>query len=102
MKKIIRTYVTLLAGVISLFIPATSLFAGETITSTGYAFITSSINKDIFRTRAIENALQKIVRSPQDINSFSLVENGKVLIDQIQTRSDVKILQYEIIGVYRK
>ncbi len=103
MKKIIRTYVTLLAGVISLFIPATSLFAGETITSTGYAFITSSINKDIFRTRAIENALQKIVReSSQDINSFSLVENGKVLIDQIQTRSDVKILQYEIIEEFIK
>ena len=103
MKKIIRTCVTLLAGVISLFIPATGLFAGETITSTGYAFITSSINKDIFRTRAIENALQKIVReSSQDINSFSLVENGKVLIDQIQTRSDVKILQYEIIEEFIK
>ena len=103
MKQIIRTYVTLLAGVISLFTPATALFAGETITSSGYAFITSSINKDIFRTRAIENALQKIVReSSQDINSFSLVENGKVLIDQIQTRSDVKILQYQIIEEFIK
>ena len=98
MKKITRTYVTLLVGVISLFNPATALFAAETITSTGYAFITSSINRDIFRTRAIENALQNIVlESSQDINSFSIVENGKVLLDQIQTRSDVKVLQYEII-----
>ena len=103
MKKIIRTYITLFTGVISLFIPATALFAAETITSTGYAFITSSINKDIFRTRAIENALQKIVlESSQDINSFSIVENGKVLIDQIQTRSDVKILQYQIIEEFIK
>ena len=38
-----------------------AITASETITSTGYALITSSINKDIFRTRAIENALQKIV-----------------------------------------
>ena len=98
MKKILRTYTTLLLGAIGLFIPATALVAGETIRSTGYALITSSINKDIFRTRAIENALQKIVlESGQNINSFSIVENGKVLLDQIQTRSDVKILQYDII-----
>ena len=38
-----------------------------------------------------------MLESSQDINSFSIVENGKVLLDQIQTRSDVKVLQYEII-----
>ena len=98
MIKILRTYLTLLAGAVSLFTTATALVAAETITSTGYAFITSSIGKDIYRTRAIENALQKIVlESSQDINSFSIVENGKVLLDQIQTRSDVKVLQYEIV-----
>ena len=98
MIKILRTYLTLLAGAVSLFTTATALVAAETITSTGYAFITSSIGKDIYRTRAIENALQKIVlESSQDINSFSIVENGKVLLDQIQTRSNVKVLQYEIV-----
>ena len=75
-----------------------AITASETITSTGYALITSSINKDIFRTRAIENALQKIVlESGQDLNSFSIVENGKVLLDQIQTRSAIKVLQYDVI-----
>ena len=74
------------------------LFAAETITSSGQAYITSSINKDIFRTRAIENALQKIVlASSQNLNSFSIVENGKVLLDQIQTQFCCKILQYEVI-----
>jgi hypothetical protein len=80
-----------------------ALVAAETITSTGHAFITSSINKDIFRTRAIENALQKIVlESGQDLNSFSIVENGKVLLDQIQTRSTVKVLKYDIIEEFIK
>jgi ribosomal 50S subunit-recycling heat shock protein len=75
-----------------------ALIAAETIISTGYAYITSSVNKDVFRARAVENALQKIVlESGQDLNSFSIVENGKVLLDQIQTRSAVKVLQYDII-----
>ena len=59
--------------------PLASSSAAEKVTSTGYALITSSINKDIFRTRAIENALQKIVlEAGQDLNSFSIVENGKI------------------------
>ena len=99
MKKFLRTYITPLLGSISLIMIPAALTASETITSTGYALITSSINKDIFRTRAIENALQKIVlESGQDLNSFSIVENGKVLLDQIQTRSAVKVLQYDIIN----
>jgi len=79
--------------------PFASSNAAEKVTSTGFAIITSSINKDIFRTRAIENALQKIVlEAGQDLNSFSIVENGKILLDQIQTRSAVKVLQYDIIS----
>ena len=38
-----------------------------------------------------------MLESGQDLNSFSIVENGKVLLDQIQTHSTVKVLQYEII-----
>ena len=98
MKKFLRSYITPFLGSISLIMLPAALTATETITSTGYALITSSINKDIFRTRAIENALQKIVlESGQDLNSFSIVENGKVLLDQIQTRSAIKVLQYDII-----
>ena len=74
------------------------LVADEVITSSGQAYITSTVNKEIFRTRAIENALQKIVlASDQNLNSFSIVENGKVLLDHIQTSSTVKILQYDVI-----
>ena len=99
MKKFLRSYIAPFLGSISLIMLPAALTASETITSTGYALITSSINKDIFRTRAIENALQKIVLgSGQDLNSFSVVENGKVLLDQIQTRSAIKVLQYDIIN----
>ena len=35
--------------------------AATTVVVSGNAFITSNVSKDIFRTRAIENALQKIV-----------------------------------------
>ena len=76
----------------------TILVATETVVVGGNAFITSNINKDIFRARAIENALQKIVlEADQDLSSFSLIENGKVLLDQIQSNSKVQILQYEVI-----
>ena len=72
--------------------------AATTVVVSGNAFITSNVSKDIFRTRAIENALQKIVlEANQDLSSFSIVENGKVLLDQIQSNSEVQILQYEII-----
>ena len=82
---------------------ASATMARDIVTSTGYALITSSINKDIFRTRAIENALQKIVmESGQDLNSFSIVENGKILLDQIQTHSTVKVLQYDIVEEFIK
>ena len=98
MKKFLRTYIAPLLGTISLLMLPAALIAAETITSSGYAYITSSVNKEVFRTRAVENALQKIVlESGQDLNSFSIVENGKILLDQIQTRSAVKILQYDVI-----
>ena len=61
MKKFLRTYIAPFLGLISTIMLPAALTASETITSNGYALITSAINKDIFRTRAIENALQKIV-----------------------------------------
>ena len=98
MKKFLRTYIAPVLGSISLLMLPAALIAAETITSSGYAYITSSVDKEVFRTRAVENALQKIVlESGQDLNSFSIVENGKVLLDQIQTRSAIKILQYDVI-----
>ena len=103
MKKYLRIYILPLLGLISFSFSATVTMAADIVTSTGYAPITSSINKDIFRTRAIENALQEIVlESGQDLKSFSLVENGKILLDQIQTHSNVKVLQYDIVEEFIK
>ena len=31
------------------------------------------------------------------LNSFSLVENGKILVDQIQSSSSIEILSFEVI-----
>ena len=103
MVKLLRIYILPLLVLISSTFSATATIATDIVTSTGYAAITSSINKDIFRTRAIENALQKIVlESGQDLNSFSIVENGKIILDQIQTQSTVKILQYDIVEEFIK
>ena len=106
MIKILRTYFALFRKHFALFIVSISsivlpaaLIAAETTTSKGYAFITSSVDKNIFRARAIENALQKIVlEADQNLTSFSIVENGQVILDQIQTNSAVKVLQYEVIN----
>ena len=98
MKNLLKLHLSLfIASICSITGPAW-LVAAEAITSSGQAYITSSVNAEIFRTRAIENALQKIVLgSGQKLNSFSIVENGKVLLDHIQTSSAVKILQYDVI-----
>ena len=98
MKNLLKLHLSLfIASICSITVPAW-LVAAEAITSSGQAYITSSVNKEIFRARAIENALQKIVLgSGQKLNSFSIVENGKVLLDHIQTSSAVKILQYDVI-----
>ena len=106
MIKILRTYFALFRKHFALFIVSISsivlpaaLIAAETTTSKGYAFITSSVDKNIFRARAIENALQKIVlEADQNLTSFSFVENGQVILDHIQKNSAVKVLQYEVIN----
>ena len=71
MKRFLGSYIAPLLGLISLLMPLASSSAAEKVTSTGYALITSSINKDIFRTRAIENALQKINIEDQAMMSVS-------------------------------
>ena len=93
-----KTYFFSILAACNLVALPTTPSAATTVVASGNAFLTSNINKDIFRARAIENALQKIVlEADQDLSSFSIVENGKVLLDQIQSNSDVQILQYEII-----
>ena len=98
MLRFLKKYIAvLLASTVNLAIPSVS-FAAETVIATGQAFITSTVGSDLFRTRAIENALKQVVLgSDQSLNSFSVVENGKVMLDQIQTSSNIKIVQYDVI-----
>ena len=72
--------------------------AASLIRSDGAARITSQIAVDEYRKLAIEDALQNISSSQSiELNSFSLIENGKVLIDQIQSTSSIEILNFEVI-----
>ena len=72
--------------------------AANLITTDGVAVITSKIDKKLFRTRAIENALQNLVsQGSQTVDSFSIIENGKVLLDQVHLASKLGIQEYSVI-----
>ena len=71
-------------------------FSEETIT--GYTPVTAQLAESTYRDRALENALnQLILNNTQKIKSFSLVEDGKLLIDQIQSQTNVRIFEYQIL-----
>ena len=73
------------------------------VSTSGQSLITSSSNVEEYRQRAIENALQNIINNKQlYLNSFSVVENGQVLFDQIQSSSKAGILSYEVVNEYIK
>ena len=64
----------------------------------GTAFITSEVSEDVFRARAISNALQAVLQSgAQSVESFAIVENGRVLIDQIANKSNMDIAGYRVL-----
>ena len=74
-----------------------------TVEAEGQALITSNISLQEYKDRAIANALQNIINDEwQSLSSFSIVENGKMLFDQIQSSSKARILSYEIINEYQK
>ena len=69
------------------------------IRSDGTAVITSQIDVSEYRKRAIEDALQNIsLQTGIELNSFSLIENGKILMDQVQSVSTSNILEYKILS----
>ena len=75
-------------------------FREETIT--GYTPVTAQLAESTYRDRALENALhQLILNNTQKIKSFSLVEDGKLLIDQIQSQTNVRIFEYQILDQRR-
>jgi len=64
----------------------------------GSAFRTSEISEEVFRSRAISNALQAVTQAgAQSVESFAIVENGRVLIDQIANKSNVDIAGYRVL-----
>ena len=93
-----KNFIPVIATLLCMLLNPTLVNSAKIVTFSGSTLITSSIDQEIFRTRAIENALQKLLlEGNQSINSFSLVENGQMLLDQIQSTSKVKILKYDVI-----
>jgi hypothetical protein len=67
------------------------------VKSEGFAVITSTLPSSVYRQRAIENALQNIaLDQEQSVSSFTVIENGQMLIDQIQSRSSTGVLSYTV------
>lgn len=92
-----------LISIAALLLTSGIVKAATTVTSEGVAAITSTINNKIYRKRAIENALQNIAISRgQALTSFTIIENGRILFDQIQSTSKAGILSYKILTEYKK
>jgi hypothetical protein len=82
----------------ALFIASGSVNAASTVISEGFATITSSINSKEYRKRAIENALQNIaLEREQALTSFTIIENGQMLLDQVRSTSKTGIVSYKIL-----
>ena len=61
---------------------------------------TTTLPNHIYEGRAIADALQSVVQSgAQSLDSFSLVENGQVVFDQISAQSDIKIAGYRVLSI---
>ena len=81
-----------------LFFVAGSVNAASTVISEGFATITSSINSKEYRKRAIENALQNIaLEREQALTSFTIIENGQMLLDQVRSTSKTGVVSYKIL-----
>jgi len=77
--------------------------AASTVVSEGVANITSTLGDNMYRKRAIENALQNIaISTGQALTSFTIVENGQMLFDQIQSTSTTGVLSYKVLSERKK
>jgi len=69
------------------------------VESEGSALKTAELPNSVYEARAISNALQLVLQTgAQSLDSFSLVENGKVLFDQISAQSNVQIAGYRVLS----
>ena len=98
MKYSARTISIFLTGFIIVLFVNSGIKAASLVKSDGMAIITSQIDKNEYRKLAIKDALQNISTNQNiKLDSFSLVENGKILVDQIQSSSSIEILSFEVI-----
>ncbi len=89
--------------IIALQLATGSVHAASTVISEGFAAITSDIHLKEYRKRAIENALQNIAfEREQALTSFTIIENGQMLLDQIRATSKAGILSYKILKEEKK
>ena len=64
--------------------------------------ITSQVSASVFEDRALEDALHNLLAEVGGtLRGISLVENGRLLFDQIQKTSDLTILEYQILSSNR-
>lgn len=73
---------------------------GSLIVAEGSVLRTASLPNKVYEQRAIADALQSVVQSgAQSLESFSLVENGQILFDQVSAQSDVVIGGYRVVSL---
>ena len=87
----------------ALFISSGATFAAtpanlKQIIITGQTPVTANLSDATYRTRALEQALHQLVTdNTKQLKSFSLVEDGQLLIDQIQSHTNIQIFEYQIL-----
>ena len=87
----------------ALFISSGAAFAAtpanlKQIIITGQTPVTANLSDATYRTRALEQALHQLVTdNTKQLKSFSLVEDGQLLIDQIQSHTNIQIFEYQIL-----
>ena len=71
-------------------------------TFNGVAPITANLDNATYSSRAFNDAIRQLMsQAGVKIGSFTLVENGRVLIDQIQSNSNIIVHEYQIIDESR-
>ena len=98
----ISNFISILAATF-LICNAKNARAATTVVSEGVATVTAKLDDHVYRKRAIENALQNIalIRG-QALTSFTIVENGQLLIDQIQSTSRAGICKFTVVKEYKR
>ena len=89
----------ILISIIAVMLVSPSTADERLVEADGTAMNTAEMPNHVFEARAIANALQSVVDTgAQYLDSFSLVENGQVLFDQVSTQSNIKIAGYRVVS----